>query len=87
MKAIIGGAVTNAAMRIAMTETDAAIVIAATDLAPTAAGFKHFSACAVTYACVNVAKPQRGVLAATDNAAAVKWFKIACSLASGLIRG
>lgn len=38
----IGGAVMNAAMRIARTGTDAAIVIAATENAPTADGFKDF---------------------------------------------
>lgn len=38
IKAIIGGAVTNAAMRIARTRGDAAIVTAATEVANTAHG-------------------------------------------------
>lgn len=59
-------------MRIARTRTDAAIVIAATELATTAHGFNDSSACAVTDVAVNIAKPEIGVLAATNNAAAVK---------------
>ena len=58
-------------MRIATTATDAAIVIAATENAPTADGFKTFSAGAVTDAAASLAKPEIGVFAATNNAATV----------------
>ena len=61
----------NAAMRIATTVADAAIVIAATENAPTADGFKTFSAGNVTDATAALAKPEIGVFAATNNAPAV----------------
>lgn len=74
-------------MRTARIGIDAAIVTAATENAPTADGFKNFSAGAVTDATLALAKPAIGVYAATDNAAAVYWSKIECCLASGLMRG
>ena len=58
-------------MRIARIGPDAAIVIAATENAPTADGFKTFSAGAVIDATLALAKPAIGVVAATNNAAAV----------------
>lgn len=58
-------------MRIATTATDAAIVIVATENAPTADGLKTFSAGNVTDATAALAKPELGVVAATNNAATV----------------
>lgn len=58
-------------MRMARTGPDAATVIAVTENAPTADGFKTFSAGAVTDATDAIAKPEIGVFAATNNATVV----------------